>query len=152
MARAGQGCRARVVADAAAEGWELAGRLTACVKSRSAWRLVRVWSACVATPVRGSGCLGHGLSQAGEARYRAVEAGQGEDTRNQAVRGDDQPQLAAVCLGQLVRSQQGMQPAAITEPGNGQIHHDRDIPQGGRGEENRAELVRGSDVNLRGRF
>jgi hypothetical protein len=114
--------------------------------------LVRVWSACVATHVRGSGCLGHGLFQAGEARYRAVEAGQDEDTRNQAVRGDDQPQLAAVCLGQLVRSQQGMQPAAITEPGNGQIHHDRDIPQGGRGEENRAELVRGSDVNLRGRF
>jgi hypothetical protein len=44
-----------------------------------------------------------------------------------------------------------MQPAAITEPGNGQIHHDRDIPPGGRGEENRAELVRDSDVNLRGR-
>jgi hypothetical protein len=61
------------------------------------------WSACVATPVRGSGCLGHGLFQAGEARYRAVEAGQGEDTRNQAVRGDDPPRLAAVCLGQLVR-------------------------------------------------
>jgi hypothetical protein len=30
--------------------------------------------------------------------------------------------------GQLVRSQQGMRSAAITEPGNGQIHHDRDIP------------------------
>ena len=44
---------------------------------------------------------GPGPLQAGEAGNQAVQEGQGDDTRNEAVSGDDQPQLAAVCLGQL---------------------------------------------------
>ena len=44
---------------------------------------------------RGVGRPGQGFLQAAKASNQAVQAGQGEDMRNGAVSGGDQPQLAA---------------------------------------------------------
>src|SRR5262249_21685143 len=75
-------------------------------------------------PDRGSGSLKKSLCQAVEAGDETIQAGQGEDTVNGAVRGDDQPQLAAFAKGPLVCPDQDTEATGITEPSAGHIHHD----------------------------
>jgi hypothetical protein len=82
--------------------------------------------------------LEESLLQAAEAGDEAVQAGQGEDPVDRAIRRDDQPQPAAFSEGPRVRPDQDAKPGAIAEQGASHVYHDRDMPIGGHFEQDQA--------------
>jgi hypothetical protein len=108
----------------------------------------------IATKILGHACVNrcrcHGLVQAWEVGDHAVDAGEGEDAQNRRAGGDDQPQLAAVGQGAVVRPHQGAQPGRIAVLSAGHVHHERGVAAGGCFPQNRVQPVGVADIDFGG--
>ena len=91
------------------------------------------------------------LALAGEVGDHAVDASEREDAPNHGAGGDDQPQLAAVGQGPLVRPHQDAEPGRIAGLGGGHVHYERGAAAGRGFEENRPQPPGVAGIDIRGR-